>query len=243
MQIGLQMYSIRLLCEQNYEKALEVAANAGYKGVEFAGFFDVSKEEMKNLLDKYGLVAAGSHTGYDLLANDLDNVIEYNKAIGNTRIICPGAHMQNREDVLGVAKLFKEISPKLKENGMQLFYHNHDFEFVKDGGEYLMDILANETTPDELRFEIDAYWVYKAGLCPIEYIKKHSDRVGIFHAKDGNKQEGTVAGAGEVDLVGVVNLGKELGIEWAVVEAEAGTTIDEQCSDVIESAKYLKTIV
>lgn len=243
MQIALQLYSIRLLTAEDFDKALKVTADAGYKGVEFAGFYDVAKEDMKAMLDKYNLVAMGSHTSIDLIRDDLDTVIAYNKALGNKRIICPYFPMKTKADVLELVKILKVAAPKLKENDMVLYYHNHDFEFAKDDGEYLMDILASEMCPCSLKFEIDAYWVYKAGLNPIEYIKKHSDRVGIFHAKDGNKEEGTAAGAGEVDLVGVVNLGKELGIEWAVVEAEAGTSIEAQCADVIASATYLKTIV
>lgn len=243
MKIGLQLYSIRFLTEKDFDKALKVTADAGYEGVEFAGFFDIPKETMKEMLDKYNLVALGSHTGWELIRDDLDGVIEYNKTIGNNRIIIPGYSLATKQDVLDLVKVMKDAAPKIKENGMTLYYHNHSHEFVKVDGKYLMDLLAEEICPCTLKFEIDAYWAYRAGVNPVKYIKKHADRVGLFHAKDGNMEEGTAAGLGEVDLTGVVALGKELGIEWAVVEAESGENIDAQCADVIESAKYLKTIV
>lgn len=240
MKLGLQMYSLRDVCKDDYEKALRFAAECGYEGVEFAGFFDIPANEMKALLDKYHLTAMGSHTAWEIIENDFDSMVAYNKTIGNNRIVCPGITMDTEEDVKSVAKRFQGYAQRLAKEGMVFYYHNHAHEFEQDNGKYLMDILGDNTTPNELKFELDVYWVYRGGVNPVRYMKKYADRLDIFHIKDGDKYDGTPVGAGEVDIDGVLAFSKAHGMEWAVVEAESGTTPERQMQDVRLSAEYLK---
>ncbi len=240
MKLGLQMYSLRDVCKEDYEKALRFAAECGYEGVEFAGFFDIPADQMKAMLDKYHLTAMGSHTAWEIIENDFDNMVAYNKTVGNTRIICPGISMDTEEDVKGVAKRFEGYAERLAKEGMSFYYHNHSHEFEQDNGKYLMDILGDNTAPDKLGFELDVYWVYRGGVNPVRYMKKYADRLDIFHIKDGDKYDGTPVGAGEVDIDGVLAFSKAHGMEWAVVEAESGTTPERQMEDVRLSAEYLK---
>jgi sugar phosphate isomerase/epimerase len=234
------MYSLRDVCKDNYEQALAFAAECGYQGVEFAGFFDIPAEEMKALLEKYHLIAMGSHTAWDIVENDFDQMVAYNKTIGNNRIICPWYDMNSEAEVKEFAKKVAVYAPKLKEAGMTLYYHNHAHEFGTDNGKYLMDLLGENTTPDDLKFELDVYWVYRGGVNPVRYMKKYADRLDIFHIKDGDKFDGTPVGSGEVDIDGVLAFAKQHQMDWAVVEAESGTTPERQMKDVSLSAEYLK---
>lgn len=240
MKLGLQMYSLRDVCSEDYEKALRFASECGYAGVEFAGFFDIPADEMKILLEKYHLTAMGSHTGWDIIDGDFDNMVAYNKTIGNTRIICPGVGITTEAETKDFAQKFNAVSQKLAAHGMQLYYHNHAHEFEQDNGKYLMDILGENTTPDSLKFELDVYWVYRGGVNPVRYMKKYADRLDIFHIKDGDKYDGTPVGMGEVDIDGVLAYAHEHDMAWAVVEAESGTTPDRQMEDVRLSAEFLK---
>lgn len=240
MKLGLQMYSLRDVCKDDYEKALKFAADCGYEGVEFAGFFDIPADEMKAMLNKYGLKAMGSHTAWEIIDEDFDNMVAYNKTVGNTRIICPWAKIETEADAKEYAEKFNAASKKLKAEGMSLYYHNHAGEFEQENGKYLMDILGENTTPDSLKFELDVYWVYRGGVNPVRYMRKYADRLDIFHIKDGDKYDGTPVGSGEVDIEGVLAFAKAHGMEWAVVEAESGTTPERQMQDVRLSAEYLK---
>ena len=102
---------------------------------------------------------------------------------------------------------------------MELYYHNHNHEFAKDEDQYLIDILAEELP--ELKLEFDVYWVYRGGEDPIKYLSRYEGRTGIFHAKDGTMEEGTLAGKGNVDLQAVFDYAKAHDFSWAVVESEA----------------------
>jgi sugar phosphate isomerase/epimerase len=143
-------------------------------------------------------------------------------------------------EVIEGAKL---LGRKAKELGMQLAYHNHDFEFVKIDGEYALDILYKEVSADILETELDTCWVNVGGEDPAAYIRKYSGRVNILHLKDfvGQKSDNMYGligvkdsekkeaptkfeyrpvGFGKQDFPGILKAAKESGTKWVVVEQD-----------------------
>ncbi len=51
MKYGLQLYSIRDMAGEDFEKTLKTVAEMGYDLVESAGFFGHSAEEVKRCID------------------------------------------------------------------------------------------------------------------------------------------------------------------------------------------------
>ena len=80
------------------------------------------------------------------------------------------------------AKRAEEYALKLKEDGIDLYYHNHHIEFLKIEGKYLLDIIR-ENAP-HLGFELDTHWIHRGGENPVEFIKKYSGSVRLLHLKD-----------------------------------------------------------
>lgn len=228
MKKGVQMYAIRSLASMDMEKALKTVADIGYEGVEFAGFFDHSPEEIADWLKKYKLTVLGAHIAPELMFDKPEETIAFHKAIGNHRIICPWYDLKTKEDVNELAEKIKKVAPLYRENDMKVYYHNHAHEFEKDGGEYLIDLLAEQVPETELRLEFDVYWVYRGGECPVKYLKKYRDRIDVFHAKDGVADEGTTLSEGAVDLEAVFEFAKNISMQWAVVESEACEEAEKQ---------------
>ncbi len=54
-KVGLQLYSVRDKMEVDMENTLKQVKEMGYDYVEFAGYFEKNAEEVKGILDKYGL--------------------------------------------------------------------------------------------------------------------------------------------------------------------------------------------
>lgn len=50
MKYGVQMYAIRTLCKDDLEAGIRAASEIGYEGLEFAGFFGHSAEEVSGWL-------------------------------------------------------------------------------------------------------------------------------------------------------------------------------------------------
>ena len=242
--IGYQVYSARELAEKNMEKVFQALKEMGYDGVEFAGFYGKTAEEVKDILSRTGLKAVSSHVSYDQLLADLDNIIEYHKAIGCNFIAVPYLDEAERPDGENFADVIRNIyviGKKCKENGITLLYHNHDFEFVKVNGVYGLDFLYRAVSEEYLQTEIDTCWVKFAGEDPAAYLRKYNGRTPVVHLKDfvGVKGEGTPyelinregggtasnfefrpVGHGCQDVKSVVEAGIESGATWFVVEQD-----------------------
>ena len=247
-KIGLQLYSIKELTEKDFFGSLEKVAKIGYQGVEFAGFFGAPASELKKVLDDLGIVPCGSHTGIDALEEELNRVIDYNLEIGNQYIICPGLpeHMRDSYDAyLKLADKFNEIGQKCKDQGIQFGYHNHDVEFQKFNGEYGLDILLSNTQPDLVHMELDTFWVEYAGLKSVDFMKKypkqHSSLIHIKDMKSLDEKISTEVGNGIMDFVEIINLAKELGTKWYIVEQEELEM--PQLESIEKSLEYLNSII
>ena len=83
---------------------------------------------------------------------------------------------------IDLAKQAEEYALKLKEEGIDLYYHNHHMEFIKVNGKYLLDLLR-ENAPT-MGFELDTHWIHRGGENPVEFIKKYAGSVRLLHLKD-----------------------------------------------------------
>lgn len=246
---GLQLYTIRELCEKDFLGTLREVAEWGYDGVQFAGFYDLPAKQLKQSLNEFGLKPAGSHTGLDQLTEDeLKRQIEYNQEIGNDLLVLAYLTEENRrnlDDYKRVSETLNHAGQLLKREGMKLGYHNHEFEFVKHGEKSGYDIFLAETDPSLVAFELDCYWAAFSGYEPSEFMKKLGDRLVTLHMKDmaikESEKQSTILGSGVLDLPSIVKTGKELDVSWYIVEQEHFET-DLQTA-VKENVKVLQKLL
>ncbi len=186
-KVGLQLYSIREDMEKDMDAALKSVKEMGYDYVEFAGYFGKTAEEVKELLDKHGLECISVHQGYDVFLKEPEANVKYLKTIGAKYCAVPWMGIEKHkgsENWDTTVKEFNEVGKLLKDNGIQMLYHNHDFEFNKFEGKFLLDWLYETIDADLLKTEVDTCWVRYAGYDPCEYIKKYTGRSPVVHLKD-----------------------------------------------------------
>src|SRR5215831_14773788 len=95
--IAVQVYSVREIAQKDTAGTLAKIAKIGYQGVEFAGYYGHSAQDIRKILDDNGLKAAGTHTGLDtLLGDQLPKTIEFNRTIGNKNLIVPSLPQKYR---------------------------------------------------------------------------------------------------------------------------------------------------
>ncbi|WP_127589886.1 sugar phosphate isomerase/epimerase family protein [Paenibacillus lautus] len=224
LKVALQLYTLRDYDQEDFAAKIIKVREAGYDGVEFAGFADIPAEEMKSLLEKAGLEAMGSHTRMEELMDRLDEVIAYNQVIGSSYIVIPYYKIESMEDVHSLIAIVKAIGPKIKVAGMELLYHNHYHEFTNEFGEKpILEMLREATTEAELSFEIDMFWTTHADREPVEVMDTFGSRCKTVHVKDMvNKEdkEMTEVGTGLLDLKGIIEKAKSSGYEWVVIEQD-----------------------
>ena len=118
-RIGMQLYTVRSILENDFEGGIEQVAAIGYDEVEFAGYYDRDPKDVRALLDRVGLTAPSVHAGIDMLRDDLDVVIDAAQIIGHQYIVCPWVAEDQRtlDHYRRHAALFNEVGEKCKDAG------------------------------------------------------------------------------------------------------------------------------
>ena len=190
--VGIQLYGVRKSMQADFEGTLAAIKDMGYEYVEFAGYYGRTAEEIRAILDRLGLKCVSAHQGLDFFDNDPQAGVDFLKKLGVKYVVIPwyGAEALAGNDAWEeTAKYFNKNADLLKENGMMLGYHNHDFEFKKVNGKYVHDYIFDAIPADRIVPELDTCWVHYAGLDPAAKIREFAGRVGIVHLKDFNCKE------------------------------------------------------
>lgn len=185
--IGYQVYSAREEAAKDLLSVLKQLKELGYDGVEFAGFYGHTAEEIKGMLDETGLKAFSDHVPYATIQQDMFGVIRDHLAIGCKYIAIPFLGEEDRPGNPGFATVIRTINKfgaLCKAAGIQLLYHNHDFEFKMMSGMYGLDFLYEAVESDILQTELDMCWVNYSGVNPVEYVRKYAGRMPVVHLKD-----------------------------------------------------------
>ena len=234
--IALQLFSVRGECKKDLAKTIETIAEMGYDGVEFAGYYDYSAEELRKMLDDLGLKVAGTHIGIDTLLGDaLPKTVEFNKTLGNKFLIVPGLpeeYRNSRDAWLRTAETFNAIAEKLAPEGMRTGYHNHHIEFQPMGGELPWDTFFANTKP-EVVMQIDTGNAMHGGADPIPFMEKYPGRAATVHVKEFSKtNDKAIVGEGDIKWEDFLRLCETTGnTEWYIVEQESYAYPPLECVD------------
>ncbi len=185
--VGIQLYGVRNSMAQDFEGTIKAIAEMGYEYVEFAGYYGKTSEEIKAILDKYGLKCVSVHQGLEFYYNNPEEAITFLKGFGVKYSVIPWF---KAEELAGTDKweqtvaTFNKYAKILYDNGMTLGYHNHDFEFKKVDGKYIHDYIFDAIPTEYIEPELDTCWVHYAGIKPEDKIREFSGRVTLVHLKD-----------------------------------------------------------
>ena len=208
--LGIELYMVRSVLQQDFEGTLKKLAEIGYREVELFGFgqnifiddplFGYSPREMKQLLDALGF---GLHSVmYSGSADDLSEAAEPANELGASYLIegMAGEFIDRRPEgpvVSGVTGIdqVKRIAARLnsygeicRKNGIGFAYHNHHMEFVPLDGRLAYDIILDETDPELVKMELDVGWAKVAGVDSAGYLERYPGRFIACHFKDFNPE-------------------------------------------------------
>lgn len=193
--VGLQLYSIRDAMAADVSGSLKKVSDLGYKYVELASysdgkFYGFAPAEFRKMVNDHGMEVLSSHTNVEAAGVTLDNakiMADAHAELGIKYCVQPWVEEVNR-NIEAYKKMvgdMNEIGRIMKDVGIQLGYHNHNFEFDNiDGIVPYYDLFMPEMDADLITMEIDLYWVSKAGQDPVEMFNKYPGRFQLFHLKD-----------------------------------------------------------
>ena len=238
--IALQMYSIREELAKNFESNVRRIAELGYAGVEPAGFPPgTSPAKAAKLFKALGLAVPSVHT-FLPVGEQKEKILDLMQSLDSKRIVS-GFGPQDFETLDGIRKScdrFNEAGAVAAEHGMAFGIHNHWWEFLKIGDQYVYQVMLKHLAPNVF-FELDTYWVRTAGADPVAVIRELGARVPLLHIKDGPCKQGepmTAVGAGIMDFHAIAEAGKKTA-EWMIVELDTCAT--DMLAAVKQSYEYL----
>ena len=259
--IGLQLYTVRDAMQQDPASTLAKVAQLGYNSVEGATytgsqkFYGMEPAAFAKVLKQNGLIMPSSHYMLGQAMNNgqptqgtilhgWDKAVDDAAQAGVKYMVC--AYLIESER--GTLDQYKQIAAHLnkagercKKAGIQLCYHNHDFEFVAQNGQLPYDVLLRETDKQLLKMEFDLYWATKAGHDPLALFKAHPGRFPLWHVKDMDKTEKkdfTEVGNGVIDFKKIFAARQLAGLQYYFVEQDR--TPGDPFDSIKQSIGYLK---
>ncbi len=257
-KVGVQLYTVRDLIAKDAKGTIKQVAGLGYSEVENFGyngkFFGMTAAEYKNFLSDVGLKAASGHYMYGNFGNrqvpgtivyGWEKAVEDAKAIGQDYMVVAYLMPNERkslDDYKKIAEDLNKAGETCKKAGIQLCYHNHDFEFEQVNGQLPMDILTQQTDANLVKIELDLYWATRAGQNPIQFFNQHKGRVALWHVKDMDKTEKknfTEVGNGIIDFATIFQQAKLSGMKHFFVEQDVcpGNPLDS----IKQSISYIQS--
>ncbi|HOS44298.1 MAG TPA: sugar phosphate isomerase/epimerase [Armatimonadota bacterium] len=228
--VGIQLYTVRDLLDEDFTGTLSALAAMGYQGVEFAWHYGgLAPDEMAAFLRSAGLRAIGFHTSLEEMLNPESATYAYARALGGA-YLTTGLPGDVERDWPGAIARCAAAAQVVQAQGFTFTYHNHAQELALIDGEHALDLLYAATDPALVQAELDTFWIAKGGAEVVPYIRKHAGRAPEIHAKDMDAETGsfTEVGNGVLDWPAIFAAAREGGAEWVIVEQDAcpGNSLD-----------------
>ena len=229
--IGLQLYTVRDQMKEDVKSTLKKLAQIGYSELETAGYsegkiYNMAPKDFKALVADLGFTLPSGHYGPPHLQGDWEKAVEDAATVGHKYMVCawlPKGERETMDDFKRYLDLFHKSGEICKKAGIQFAYHNHAFEFVDMGDELAMDYLIKNSDKSLLQFELDLFWVKKAGYDPVTYFHQYPGRFPLWHVKDmDNSPEKTFTevGNGVIDFEKIFQEASTSGLKHYFVEQD-----------------------
>ena len=244
-RVGVQLYTVRTAMNTNVAATLQAVATIGDREVEFAGYFRHSPADIRKMLDDNGLTSPSCHLGMDAVQGGFDATAEAAHVVGHRYLTVASLDtraIKTADDWKRVADAFNEAGRRAKAAGLRFAYHNHESEFPAVGGQVPMEILIGGTDPSLVAFEMDLYWIAKAGIDPRTYFARYPGRFELVHVKDSSGPPANAmadVGSGTMDWKAIFAKHKQAGIRHYFVEHDQPA---DPMASIRASYNYLKAL-
>lgn len=246
-KVGLQMYTLRnVINPKNAEGIIARVAGIGYKEIEIFGyngrdkFWGMEPKAFKTLLKSNKLTSPSAHIAFENFLTGKDEnefrlTCEAANIVENKYLVVawlPEQYRKTVDDYKVIATKLNKAATIAHQYGLQLAYHNHDFEFQElETDTRGFDILLKEMDPALVQLELDIYWTIKGFVDPLSLFEKYPGRFPLWHVKDLERNTGdfTEVGSGSIDYKTIFQQKKQAGLKHFFIEQ------DEVKKDVFQS--------
>lgn len=234
--IGLELWSVRQLCEKQLPMVLKAVGQMGYDAVELAhSYYGYDAPAWRKLLDENGLISCGMHMGLPALQGDaFQKTVDIHKLLGTPYLIVaslPHKSLASLPAIVETGKQFNELAEKLAPHGMKIGYHCHGGDFAQVEGRTAWELFGENTSADVL-LQLDIGNCLGGGGDAIGMLRKFPGRSVSIHIKDHGGKSGAVFGEGTVNWKEVFEICETTGGTKQYVIEEEGRAGPEALDDV-----------
>ncbi|MFZ5971131.1 MAG: sugar phosphate isomerase/epimerase family protein [Bacteroidota bacterium] len=253
-EIGLQLYSLREQMPKDVAGTLDKIQAMGIKELEGGSTYGLTIPEFQKMIADRGMKMVAIGADFNDLEKDASKVLQNAKAWGVNYVVC--YWIPHNGDDFTVADMNRAIGvlgnagKLLSDNGVQLCYHPHGYEFRPHAQGTLFDYLATSVDKKHLQFEMDVFWIKHPGQDPVALLKKYNGRFELMHLKDrkpgtqGNAfgradvETNVVLGTGDVGIAAIMKEAKAAGVKHFFIEDESSRSEQQ----IPQSLAFLKSL-
>ena len=269
--IGFQVFAFRESLLKDANSLFKSFAGAGIKSIEFFNparlneYVPMVKDNGMNPLcthfmpgyvtgnwttaRKMNMAPPDNYYFENVIADCVKNGIKY---MGNAILL--DEDRPTLDDYKRFADKFNKCGEQCRKAGVQLYYHNHSFEFQPMNGTTPYEEMIKIFDKNLIKLEIDVFWVTVAGLNPVAWIQKLNDRLLFLHMKDLKKGSQTKVynfnipedsyvelGTGMLDYKAILNEARKAGIQYAIIDQDS-TQMEDKIASVRQNVEYVKSL-
>ena len=226
--LSIQLYTMRSLGD--LDRILDAVAEAGYRQVETVNSHLEDAATTKAKLDARGLKASSSHVSLAALRERPDAVVEASQALGVDQLFMPAVSPEQRamaaDGWRALGRELGEISERLRTRGIELGYHNHDWELQpKEGARTALELIFEAAEGSPLTWQADVAWLVRGRVEPKPWLNRYRSRLTSAHVKDlappgqNHDEDGWAdVGSGVLGWRDLWPACRDAGARWMVVE-------------------------
>jgi sugar phosphate isomerase/epimerase len=229
-------------------------------GIPQTGYYGRTPQEIRTLLDEHGLTSPSMHVDLGTLRGNLGPMLEAATTIGQTYAgisAIPDAERPNLDAYRRMADEFNGLGARMKEAGVKLLYHNHGYGLAEMEGAIPLHAMLERLDPSLVALEMDVYWTVAGGADPVALLETYPDHYRLMHVKDmrenvrfagdgGDAQQWIElfpymadAGAGVLDLKGILSAAKRTGVQHFYLERDLA---EDPKATLENSYRFLSTV-
>ena len=256
-------------------ETLKLVKEAGYDGIELNSFMVNPTPFMVRMLTKAAGMPTGKggnldwvrlikeadlkvvslHKDLGSIEKDIQEAAKEAKKFDTSNVVITGMYRfdyRNKAKVDDLCKKLNESGRQLKEEGITLLYHNHNYEFQKvDEKQTAYDYILANTDSDYVSFELDSYWPTEAGVCALDLMNKLGNRMKLYHINDRGtklqkpmmtpilKSDSCELGYGNMNLEVLCEKALSVGVESVVLESHKNWIDNSPVKSLQVSAEFL----
>jgi sugar phosphate isomerase/epimerase len=233
LPIGCQTYPVRDELGKDFDGTLRKLAAIGYKTIEmcsppgyqrsgYGPLVGMKASEMRHRIHTAGLSCESCHYQFREMKESLSERIAFAKELGLKQMVLSTFGLRRdapMADWMQAADDLNKIGEQVRKAGLQLGFHNHNFEFQKIDGVLIYDQLMDRLDPNLVKMQFQVS-VISLGYEAAAFLTKYPGRFLSLHLQDWSPAEKkTVAvGQGVVDWKKLFAAAKKGGVKNYFVE-------------------------